>query len=116
MCTGNPDEILAEILEARPLQPNGRGHAPMGDFDRFCACSGCIEDDVGKDAFAWAKFAYMVFRIDQRNGTHVFGCFAIPDARHAGALALLAQQLDLRTEVMCSTCSPLARKTSVSCH
>jgi hypothetical protein len=63
MCYGKPDEILAKILEAQPLQPNECGHKPLDDFEHFCAYSGCIEDVVGKDAFAWAKLAYITAKL-----------------------------------------------------
>lgn len=58
MCYGKPDETLAKILEAQPPLPNELGHTPLDDFEHFCAYTGCIEDEVGKDAFARAKLAY----------------------------------------------------------
>ena len=63
MCYGKPDELLAKILEAQPLQPNEHGHTPLDDFKHFCAFSGCIEDEVGRDAFAWAKLAYIIAKL-----------------------------------------------------
>jgi hypothetical protein len=59
MCYGNPDEILTEILKARPLARDARGYTAMDDFDHFCAYSGCNESAVGKETFAWARLAYI---------------------------------------------------------
>lgn len=59
MCYGNPDKLLALVLEAEPLTPNSRGHTPLDDFDHFCAYSGCTVEMVGEKAFAWAKLAYI---------------------------------------------------------
>ncbi|TCK32780.1 hypothetical protein B0G84_8662 [Paraburkholderia sp. BL8N3] len=59
MCYGKPDEILALVLQAHPPTPNGHGHTAIGDFDHFCAYSGCNPGEVNPEAFAWAKLAYI---------------------------------------------------------
>jgi hypothetical protein len=59
MCYGNPEEILAKMLEVQPLTPNSRGHTAMDDFEHFCSYSGCDEKTIGELAFAWAKLAYI---------------------------------------------------------
>jgi hypothetical protein len=53
MCDGEPDEILADILAARPLVPNEYGHTALEDFEHFCAVTGCDPNN------AWAKLAYV---------------------------------------------------------
>jgi hypothetical protein len=57
MCYGKPDEMLADILSARPLVPNEHGHTALDDFEHFCAYSGCDPDN------AWAKLAYISARL-----------------------------------------------------
>ena len=58
MCYGKPDEILAKILEVRRLGPNANGHTPL-HFEHFCAYTGCNASQVGKEAYEWAKLAYI---------------------------------------------------------
>jgi hypothetical protein len=53
MCYGKPDEMLAELLRARPLKANQYGHNALDDFEHFCAYSGCHPDN------AWAKLAFV---------------------------------------------------------
>jgi hypothetical protein len=57
MCYGKPDEMLADILAARPLVPNEFGHTALEDFEHFCAYSGCDLDN------AWAKLAFVSSRL-----------------------------------------------------
>ena len=57
MCYGKPDEILADILQARPLVPDERGHTSLDDFEHFCAYSGCDPNN------AWAKLAFVSARL-----------------------------------------------------
>jgi hypothetical protein len=57
MCYGNPDAILADILQARPLTSNEHGHTALEDSEHFCAYSGC---DPGN---AWAKLVYISARL-----------------------------------------------------
>lgn len=57
MCFRKPDEILADILQARPLVPDERGYTSVDDFEHFCAYSGC---DPGN---AWAKLAFVSARL-----------------------------------------------------
>lgn len=63
MCYGNPDEILRNLLEARPLQADSRGHTALDDFEHFCAYSGCSVERIGQEAFAWARLAYVSARL-----------------------------------------------------
>jgi hypothetical protein len=58
MCYGKPEELLAKLLEARPLTPNDLGHTAQDDFEHFCAYSGLSIDTAGPVAFAWARYAY----------------------------------------------------------
>ncbi|CAB3758684.1 hypothetical protein [Paraburkholderia humisilvae] len=62
MCYGKPEEMLADFLQANPLVPNDLGHTALDDFDHFCAYSGCNPTEVGPDAYAWAKLAYVSAR------------------------------------------------------
>lgn len=57
MCYGNPDQLLADLLQARPLVPNEHGHTALEDFEHFCAYSGC---DLNN---AWAKYGYISARL-----------------------------------------------------
>lgn len=59
MSFGNPDEILAGLLSANPPVPNDLGHTALDDFEHFCAYTGCSPERIGKDAFAWAKLAFV---------------------------------------------------------
>lgn len=59
MCYGKPDELIAKLLEASELKTNDLGHTALDYFDHFCAYSGCIKEEVGELAFAWAKYAYL---------------------------------------------------------
>ncbi|MFP3554221.1 hypothetical protein SB861_26470 [Paraburkholderia sp. SIMBA_049] len=62
MCYGNPEQILSDMLSARPLVPNAIGHTPMDDFEHFCSYTGCAAEKIGADAFAWVKLAYISAR------------------------------------------------------
>ncbi|OYD65978.1 UNVERIFIED_ORG: hypothetical protein BDU10_8630 [Burkholderia sp. CF145] len=62
MCYGNPEKILSDMLSARPLVPNAIGHTPMDDFEHFCSYTGCSAENIGADAFTWAKLAYISAR------------------------------------------------------
>jgi hypothetical protein len=53
MCYGKPEELLAQLLQARPLKPNQYGHTALEDFEHFCAYSGCDPNN------AWAKLAFV---------------------------------------------------------
>ena len=59
MCYQKPVELLESLLEAVPLKPNDHGHTAEDDFDHFCAYSGCSEELIGAQAFAWVKLAYI---------------------------------------------------------
>lgn len=58
MCYRQPDKMI-ELLLAQPLPINHLGHTALDDFDHFCALTGLDEDFVGKEAFAWAKSAFL---------------------------------------------------------
>jgi hypothetical protein len=53
MCYGQPAELLAQMLQARPLQANQYGRTALEEFEYFCAYSGCDPDN------AWAKLAFI---------------------------------------------------------
>ena len=57
MCYGDPVELLKEVIDGRTLQTNEAGHTVLGDFEHFCAYSGC---DAGN---AWAKLAFVTARL-----------------------------------------------------
>ncbi|MEX3682817.1 hypothetical protein [Paraburkholderia sp. BR14320] len=59
MCYQKPVQLLENLLEATPLVPNDRGFAAMVDFGHFCAYTGCSEELLGPQRFAWAKLAYI---------------------------------------------------------
>lgn len=58
MCYKNPVELL-QTIQSEPLLRNEIGHTPLDDFDHFCAFSGLSEELVGREAFAWAKVAFV---------------------------------------------------------
>lgn len=53
MCYGKPEEMLVQVLQARPLKPNKYGHTALEEFEHFCAYSGCDPNN------AWAKLAFV---------------------------------------------------------
>jgi hypothetical protein len=55
---GNPDQLL-QTIQHEPLPRNEIGHTPIDDFHHFCAFSGLSEHLVGREAFAWAKVAFV---------------------------------------------------------
>jgi hypothetical protein len=57
---GNPEAILEVVLEV-PLKPNAAGHTALDDFEHFCAYTGC-SPEIGAEAFAWAKLAFLSAR------------------------------------------------------
>ncbi|MDH6146295.1 MULTISPECIES: hypothetical protein [Paraburkholderia] len=59
MCYQKPVQLLENLLEAVPLEPHERGHTAMDDFEHFCAYTGCSEELIGPQAFAWVKLAYI---------------------------------------------------------
>ncbi|WP_246530147.1 hypothetical protein [Paraburkholderia podalyriae] len=59
MCYQKPVQLLENLLEAVPLEPNERGHTAMDDFEHFCAYAGCTEVLIGPQAFACVKLAYI---------------------------------------------------------
>jgi len=66
MCYQKPVELLDKLLEATPLAPNSRGHTPLDDFEHFCAFTGCSEQLLGRDCFAWTKLAYITARMQRQ--------------------------------------------------
>jgi hypothetical protein len=50
MCYQRPVELLENLLEAVPLEPNDRGFTAMDDFGHFCAYTGCSEGLLGRQA------------------------------------------------------------------
>jgi hypothetical protein len=63
MCYGNPQQMLADILNLRRLEPDRYGHTALDNFEHFCAYAGCDPAKVGSDAFAWAKLAYIAAQL-----------------------------------------------------
>jgi hypothetical protein len=63
MCYGNPDEILKNLLVARPLKPDPVGHTALDDFEHLCAYSGCNVGEIGPKAHSRAKVAYISGRL-----------------------------------------------------
>jgi hypothetical protein len=55
--------MLGVVLDGRALEPNENGHTVLDLFEHFCAYSGCDEKTIGKEAFAWAKLAYISARL-----------------------------------------------------
>lgn len=66
MCYQKPVELLDKMLEVTPLAPNSRGNTPMDDFEHFCAYTGCSEQLLGKDGFAWVKLGYITAKISSQ--------------------------------------------------
>jgi hypothetical protein len=67
MCYGDPVKTLAIVLDGRTLPPNENGHTVLDLFQHFCDYSGCQEDKVGREAYAWAKLAYISARLPLDN-------------------------------------------------
>lgn len=66
MCYGNPEELLAKLLRARPPVTNDLGHTAQDDFDHLCAYSGLSVETAGPVAFAWARYVhYSLWRPDR---------------------------------------------------
>ncbi|BAO90659.1 uncharacterized protein BRPE67_CCDS10570 [Caballeronia cordobensis] len=57
MCYGNPNQLLMDLLQARPPARDARGYTALDDFNHFCAYSGCDPKN------AWAKYAYLSARL-----------------------------------------------------
>lgn len=58
MCYGNPHDLLELVSSALPPR-NELGHTGQEDFEYFCAYTGLRKENVGADAFAWAKLAFL---------------------------------------------------------
>jgi hypothetical protein len=58
MSYGNPHELLELVSSALPPR-NELGHTAQEDFEYFCAYTGLREENVGAEAFAWAKLAFV---------------------------------------------------------
>ncbi|APA89396.1 hypothetical protein BJG93_28215 (plasmid) [Paraburkholderia sprentiae WSM5005] len=59
MCYQKSVQLLENLLEAVPHEPNERGHTAMDDFEHFCANTGCTEELIGRQAFAWVKLGFI---------------------------------------------------------
>ena len=55
MCHGKPDEMLADIHQARPLVPDERSRTSLDDFEHFCAYSGCDPGNAWRSLHTWAR-------------------------------------------------------------
>jgi hypothetical protein len=76
MCYGDPVELLKKVIDGRTLQTNEAGHTVLGDFEHFCAYSGC---DAGN---AWAKLAFVTARL-AKSSAYSGDRAGRTDARHA---------------------------------
>ena len=50
---GDPEAILAAMLDGATLATNAIGHTALDDFQHFCAVTGCDPEN------GWAKLAYV---------------------------------------------------------
>jgi hypothetical protein len=92
MCYGDPVELLKKVIDGRTLQTNEAGHTVLGDFEHFCAYSGC---DAGN---AWAKLAFVTARL-AKSSAYSGDRAGRTDARHACTRPVLPRGMDFRNQV-----------------
>ncbi|MFM0125991.1 MULTISPECIES: hypothetical protein [Paraburkholderia] len=66
MCYGKPDKLLELLIGKRALPKNDLGHTPLDDFEHFCAYTGCSERELGPQAFAFVRLAYVTAGLGRR--------------------------------------------------